>query len=195
MLRKKISLMISLLIVAGNIFAAAKNVTFIQCLGVTSGEMRVACDYVNLTFGVKAKELCGDKCITNLEAVFLSEPRQVLGDSAVVIKLVSFDSPENSVFRSFYTNNIAVINLFIIQPTNNIRQSISALYAKRIQRVAVYAVGRAIGLPPCPTIFCAMYPSSSSQEFDAKAINLCPPCLLRAQRDLQSQGVIMRKSR
>lgn len=190
---KKFSFLISCLFLSAitqNIDAS--EVAFIRGGGVSSEEMRQSIDYVNSTFRVDSIQFCSSNHNESISSILESIPCRAISNSAVIVELVNIPLSKSLAFRSFYTNNLSVININVIRPSSGPGVDVASLYRARIERVAVYAVGRALGLQPCPTIFCAMHPSSNSVEFDAKARNLCPPCLCAAQKELKSRGVALR---
>lgn len=183
--------LVSLLIAQAFVLTSqAADVVVLRGQGSASNEVKVACDFVEQTFGVDVK--CADESSSSREtgpvALWDALPAMVK-DAAVAVKFVRVDSREPDFRQSAYTGNVAVINLSGIVSPSGEAAPLSLLSKQRVQRVAAYAVGRALGLPPCPTIYCAMYPSGTAEEFDAKAINLCPPCLHNAMEELSGRGV------
>lgn len=168
----------------------AADVVVLQGPGSASNEVQVACDFVEQTFGVNVRR--ADESSSSQEngpVALWGASLALVKDAAVTVKFVRVDSRDSDFRQSVYTGNVAVINLSGIVPPAGDGSALTVLGRQRMQRLAAYAVGRVLGLPPCPTIYCAMYPSGTAEEFDAKAINLCPPCLHNAMAELRGHGV------
>lgn len=57
---------------------------------------------------------------------------------------------------------------------------------RRIQKVALYALGETFGLTPCPFPQCVMYEAANLEELDQQTPVLCPICRLRYEIALEN---------
>ncbi len=64
------------------------------------------------------------------------------------------------------------------------------LFVERLQKEAIQALGKLLGLPPCRNPRCVMFPASSLMEVDMKSPHFCPECQMRLRLLQLSRGEV-----
>lgn len=78
-----------------------------------------------------------------------------------------------------------MVNVSALKPDG---EDVTEQWARRVEREAMYVVGRLLGTQPCPFPQCAMMEHQTDFELDNKGRNICPPCMQKAIEALQKKG-------
>lgn len=82
---------------------------------------------------------------------------------------------------------VALLNLRALRP----EPPDAELFARRVETETMAAIGRLLGLKPCPFLRCALYEWTSLKELDAMSRNPCPPCQDKAAGILEKKGALI----
>lgn len=109
---------------------------------------------------------------------------------ALLLALVSIRRPGSKrPYRYRLGDRMAVLDIQALKPTPLVGKEGYERYYRRLEKEAMHALGEVLGLPPCPTLTCAMYSHAGEADLDAKGRNFCPPCMRRAAGLLSDRGV------
>jgi len=84
--------------------------------------------------------------------------------------------------RVYPKEKIAILNVsrLVAIPSNLEDVTDNERVMRRVEKEAMRAIGHLIGMPPCPSIRCAMRTPRNDAEIDSKGRNFCPPCHQKA---------------
>ena len=83
----------------------------------------------------------------------------------------------------------ALLNMSTLMRDDPGRTPTSKVVLRRVEKESLRAISALVGLPKCPTIFCASHRHKDIDELDAKSYNFCPPCRLKIEDLLRKHGL------
>ncbi|MEI6970297.1 MAG: hypothetical protein WCL44_02165 [bacterium] len=119
--------------------------------------------------------------------------QRTLGSNDVLL-VALLNVPEDITFRSYVSSSrrVAILNIWALRPKVKLAgRTANEQYVGRVVKEAMCALGSLLGLDTCPDPRCAMSSWDSETRLDAKGGNFCPPCLKKAQKQLERAGVTM----
>ncbi len=81
------------------------------------------------------------------------------------------------------------INVAALQPGKDIKGDKTEILGRRCEKETLRAIAFLIGIPPCPSLRCALYQNKNNKELDMKSRNPCPPCLEKIEKKLAADGL------
>lgn len=118
--------------------------------------------------------------------------RAACGSGAgAAIGLVSLSSSNYAHLVSSATGSVAVLNVAALKVNGARSTNDTELFSRRVEKEAVAALARVMGLKSCPNPACALFPHQSELELDQKGRGLCPPCQVRAEQAMAKMDIIL----
>jgi predicted Zn-dependent protease len=106
-----------------------------------------------------------------------------------LIALVNIPKEMNFREITFSSNDVAILNVWVLQKDSRGQPVDSEAYGRRVEKESMRLIGALLGLPTCVIPQCAMSLPQNDAELDAKGRNFCPPCRDKVQDALKSSGV------
>lgn len=128
---------------------------------------------------------------TNLNEAIAQISTLKLNDDIAIIGIINI--PEDVAFQKAVvpSKNVALVNIQSLSSGLDLTNADQrATYTRRIFKQIMNVAGQLVGLEPCIFPQCAMVPTATLEQLDAKGANFCPPCWGKVEKQLRALGIV-----
>ena len=130
------------------------------------------------------RTLLSSECLTPDEQLRVFSCMRSTNDALVVV-LVSSTPVKGAIIAYSEKLGSAVVNIGPVMSSPGLSDSARAA---RIDRAVMYAIGRLVGVDPCPNPFCALSEDQPHRKDQIPGRNFCPVCSVAVGEALRAVG-------
>lgn len=123
----------------------------------------------------------------------LAEKLQAGEGDICLVALSTFPEGAKDEIRVSLDRRVGVVNVTALDPKGKVPDQETDWFTWRIEKESMRVAAHLVGVPVCPFAKCALFAHANNLQLDAKARNLCPPCLHKARAALEARGAVFPK--